>query len=59
LLSLDALPMKIKRALIEALSITIAFDDEVSQVESELLRAICSTLHCPMPPILKTQASVS
>jgi len=53
LLSLDALPMSIKQVLIEALSITIAFDDEVSLVESELLRAICSTLHCPLPPMLK------
>ena len=53
LLSLDALPMSIKQILIEALSITIAFDDEVSLVESELLRAICSTLHCPLPPMLK------
>ena len=53
LLNLDALPMSIKQILIEALSITIAFDDEVSLVESELLRAICSTLHCPLPPMLK------
>ena len=52
LLSLDALPMSIKQILIEALSITIAFDDEVSLIESELLRAICSTLHCPLPPML-------
>ena len=53
LLSLDALPMSVKQILIEALSITIAFDDQVSLVESELLRAICSTLHCPLPPMLK------
>ncbi len=52
LLNLDAIPMSIKQILIEALSITIAFDDEVSLVESELLRAICSTLHCPLPPML-------
>lgn len=55
LLTLDAMPMKIKRALIEALSIVIGFDNEVSQTESELLRAICSTLHCPMPPIIKSK----
>jgi len=55
LLNLDSLPMQVKRALIEALSITIGFDQEVSQTESELLRAICSTLHCPLPPMLINQ----
>jgi Zn-dependent protease with chaperone function len=58
LLNLDAMPLGIKRVIIEALAIVIGFDDEVSQTESELLRAICSTLHCPMPPILKTQSSI-
>lgn len=57
LLNLDAMPMKIKRAVIEALSIVIAFDNEVSLTESELLRAVCSTLHCPMPPIITSKQS--
>jgi len=55
LLGFDALDLNVKRALIEALSVTIGFDEEVSQTESELLRAVCSTLHCPLPPILQTR----
>jgi len=53
LLGFDRLDLKVKRALIEALSVTIGYDEEVSQTESELLRAVCSTLHCPLPPILQ------
>jgi len=57
LLGFDAMNLKVKRALIEALSVTISFDQQVSQTESELLRAICSTFHCPLPPIVQTEGS--
>jgi len=59
LLGFDALNLRAKRALIEALSVTIGFDEEVSQTESELLRAVCSTFHCPLPPILQTKPSTN
>jgi Zn-dependent protease with chaperone function len=41
-----------KRALIEGMVRTIAHDDRLSTEEAELLRTVCSLLHCPLPPIL-------
>jgi hypothetical protein len=41
-----------KKALIEAMVATIAHDDQLNVAEAELLRTVCATLHCPLPPIL-------
>jgi hypothetical protein len=41
-----------KKALIEGLVRTVAHDRRLSVVEGELLRTVCATLHCPLPPIL-------
>ena len=49
---LDALPPAIKQALIEALVLTVAHDRQVTLGEAELLRVVCASLHCPLPPLV-------
>lgn len=49
---LDELRMPDKQALISALVLTISDDGKVAPNEAELLRAICATLHCPLPPFV-------
>lgn len=49
---LDGLQMLDKQALISALVLTIFHDGKVTTYEAELLRAICATLHCPLPPFV-------
>jgi hypothetical protein len=41
-----------KQALVEGLVQCIAHDQQLSVAEGELLRTVCSVLHCPLPPIL-------
>jgi Zn-dependent protease with chaperone function len=41
-----------KKVLIEGLVRTVAHDRRLSVAEGELLRTVCATLHCPLPPIL-------
>ena len=41
-----------QRSLIQAVSNTIAHDGKLTIAEAELLRAICASLDCPLPPIL-------
>jgi hypothetical protein len=38
--------------LVEGLVRTVAHDRRLSVAEGELLRTVCATLHCPLPPIL-------
>jgi len=52
LIQLDGLKMLDKQALISALVLTIFHDGKVTTYEAELLRAICATLHCPLPPFV-------
>jgi hypothetical protein len=47
----------IKRQLIAACAATIQADQQVTVREGELLRAICATLDCPMPPLVEEAAS--
>jgi hypothetical protein len=49
---LDRLEPMAKELLIEALVAAISHDGRVSVAESELLRTVCATLHCPLPPML-------
>jgi Zn-dependent protease with chaperone function len=49
---LDRLVPAAKEQLIEALVKTIGHDDRMTLNEAELLRAICASLHCPLPPLL-------
>jgi hypothetical protein len=52
LLRLEKLHPFAKKAVIEGLVKTIAHDDLLNVSEAELLRTICATLHCPLPPLL-------
>lgn len=47
-----ALNGKGRRRLLRALSATAAHDDHLDIAEAELIRVICATLDCPLPPIL-------
>ncbi len=48
---LDRLQPAAKEMLVEALVRTISHDLRMTVPESELLRAICAALHCPLPPL--------
>ncbi|HJW82223.1 MAG TPA: M48 family metallopeptidase [Acidiferrobacterales bacterium] len=54
---LDSLPPAIKQALIEALVLTVAHDRQVTLGEAELLRVVCASLHCPLPPLVADAAA--
>ncbi|HEY6027133.1 MAG TPA: hypothetical protein VIV09_09575, partial [Pseudolabrys sp.] len=49
---LDALEPLGKEVLVEAITATISHDGRIDIAEAELLRTICSALHCPLPPML-------
>jgi hypothetical protein len=38
--------------LLEALLETLHHDRRIRPEEAEMLRAICASLHCPMPPLV-------
>ncbi len=48
---LDALQPLGKELLIEGVVAAISHDGRVSIAESELLRTVCASLHCPLPPM--------
>ncbi|MBP8081214.1 MAG: peptidase M48 Ste24p, partial [Arenimonas sp.] len=50
---LDALQPLGKELLIEGLVAAISHDGFVTVAESELLRTVCASLHCPLPPMLE------
>ena len=41
-----------KRMLLEAITAAVMFDTMLSVRETELIRAICASLDCPLPPII-------
>lgn len=41
-----------RQMLVKALTTVIMFDRRLTVAESELLRAVCASLECPLPPIL-------
>jgi Zn-dependent protease with chaperone function len=49
---LDRLAPIMKEQLIEALVKTVTHDQRLTLGEAELLRAVCATLHCPLPPLV-------
>jgi Zn-dependent protease with chaperone function len=53
----DQLSPLAKEAVVEALVKSILLDDSLSVAEAELLRAICATIHCPLPPIVSPSAT--
>ncbi len=42
-----------RKSLLQAVSNTITHDGKLTLREAELLRAICASLNCPLPPILQ------
>lgn len=48
---LDRLRPEAKEQLVAALVTAISHDGRMTVPESELLRAICAVLHCPLPPL--------
>ena len=52
---LDRLASAGKEQLVEALVKTIALDQQLTVEESELLRVVCASIHCTLPPLLKLQ----
>lgn len=51
LVRLDMLAPAIKQELIEALVLTVSHDQQLTLTEAELLRTLCASLHCPLPPL--------
>ena len=41
-----------RRSLVEAVARTVAYDDRMTIREAELLRAVCASLDCPLPPLV-------
>ena len=41
-----------RRSMIEAVTAAIAHDGRLTVTEAELLRAVCASLDCPLPPII-------
>jgi len=46
-----------KELIVRGLTQAIGADGKVSVAEAELLRVICATLHCPLPPQLDQAAA--
>jgi len=47
-----------RRTLLLAICETAAHDGRLSVAEGELIRVICATLDCPLPPILVDDSCV-
>ena len=53
---LDQLTLAGKELVVRGLTHAISADGVVSVNEAELLRTVCASLHCPLPPILQQLA---
>lgn len=51
--ALDSLEPMSKELLIEGLVSAISHDNQINVAEAELLRTVCASLHCPLPPMLE------
>ncbi|HKQ16433.1 MAG TPA: M48 family metallopeptidase [Steroidobacteraceae bacterium] len=49
---LDQLAPIAKEQLVEAMVATATHDQQLTMGEAELLRAVCASLHCPLPPLV-------
>ena len=49
---LDLLQPTAKELLVGAMVQTISHDQRLTVQEAELLRAVCASLHCPLPPLV-------
>lgn len=50
---LDSLGPLEKLQLIRGLIVTISHDNQITLEEAELLRTVCTLIHCPLPPIFQ------
>jgi Zn-dependent protease with chaperone function len=50
---LDALEPMGKELLVEGLVAAVSHDGRLTAAEAELLRVVCASLHCPLPPMLE------
>jgi hypothetical protein len=51
---LDQLAPIAKEQLVEAMVATVTHDQQLTIGEAELLRAVCASVHCPLPPLVAT-----
>ena len=51
LLRLDRLLPLAKAQLLDAIVVTLRHDGRITSDEYELLRSVCASLHCPLPPL--------
>jgi hypothetical protein len=49
---------KLKQVIVDACAHTVLLDNQVTNSEADLLRAIAMTLDCPIPPFLDSQRRV-
>jgi Zn-dependent protease with chaperone function len=52
---LDQLMPIAKEQIVAALTKTVTHDQQLTIGEAELLRAVCASLHCPLPPLVSTE----
>jgi Zn-dependent protease with chaperone function len=57
LATLDRLAPAGKELVVRALVRAIGADGKVDVAEAELLRTVCASLHCPLPPMLQESAA--
>ena len=50
---LNRMNAKAKQTLLQAVTSTVTHDGQISQSEAEMIRAICASLDCPLPPMLE------
>ena len=43
---------KAKQTLLQAITSTVIHDGQINQAEAEMIRAVCASLDCPLPPML-------
>ena len=53
LLKLDQLSPKEKNKVVSVLALTVSNDDQLVTEEHEILRAVCSLIHVPLPIMQK------
>jgi hypothetical protein len=56
---LDLLRPADKSRLLDALALVVAQDGTLEVEEAEMLRAICGSLHCPLPPFVDRDEEAS
>jgi hypothetical protein len=49
---LDQLMPIAKEQFVEAMVRTVTHDQQLTISEAELLRAVCASIHCPLPPLM-------